>query len=393
MEQRRYYTFDLISLLLGYEESASTWRAFLFVILCLKQYTKHQISILRFRNENNNSKGSDSVDEITRQTKRRSKRKKIWIFALIFLLSIVGVGTAYGANLYKKAENVANTAYKGLNRGEKSKKREGQVKPLQDNISILIMGVDENEKRKKSYGGAMRTDALLLATINKDDKSVKLLSIPRDTRVYIPFKEKRDKINHAHAYGGVDGTIETVEDFLDVPVDYYVKFNFESFVTIVDSLGGIDVDVPVTFTEQDSQDHQKAIHIEKGKRHLDGEEALALARTRKIDSDAMRGQRQQLVLEAIAKKALSFDSITKLSDVLEAVDGEIKTNISFSDMKDLSTNMLKSPLKMDKLQIKGEDERISGIYYYQPDKESVNETTEILQKHLGVTSKSEHKKI
>ena len=102
-----------------------------------------------------------------------------------------------------------------------------------------------------------------------------------------------------------------MERFLNVPVDYYVKFNFESFVQIVDSLGGIDIDVPVTFTEQDSKDQAGMIHLEKGYQHLNGEQALALARTRKIDSDAMRGQRQQLVIEAIAKKRCLSNQLAK----------------------------------------------------------------------------------
>lgn len=129
--------------------------------------------------------------------------------------------------------------------------------------------------------------------------------------VYIFHLEKLDKITHAHVFGGVESTRDTVERFLNVPVDYYVKFNFESFVQIVDSLGGIDIDVPVTFTEQDSKDQAGMIHLEKGYQHLNGEQALALARTRKIDSDAMRGQRQQLVIEAIAKKRCLSNQLAK----------------------------------------------------------------------------------
>ncbi|MFH4259029.1 LCP family protein, partial [Acinetobacter baumannii] len=83
--------------------------------------------------------------------------------------------------------------YSELGRGDKSSKREKAVKPMTDNISILIMGVDESDIRDKNYGKATRTDALLLATINKNDKSVKLVSIPRDSRVYIKSREKYDK--------------------------------------------------------------------------------------------------------------------------------------------------------------------------------------------------------
>lgn len=328
-----------------------------------------------------------------RVSKKRSRKKRILLFALIPLLLIIIGGGGYFFHVYDKAKAVVNNAYSGLDRGDKSDKREKAVKPMTDNISVLIMGVDESEARAKTYGGAVRTDALLLATINKDDKSVKLVSIPRDSRVYIKSRDKQDKITHAHVFGGVDSTIDTVENFLDVPVDYYVKFNFESFIKIVDSLGGIEVDVPVEITEQNSKDEADAIHLEKGLQHLNGEEALALARTRHIDSDYMRGQRQQLIIEAIAEKALSVESISKLGDLVEAVDHDIKTNLTFDDMMVIAKNMMDQKLNIEKLQIEGTDQYISGTYYYVPDEQSVEAISEQLQQHLGVTSKAEHKKL
>lgn len=312
------------------------------------------------------------------------KRGFLWFLTIPFLLLIIG-GISYSSFIYSKAKAVASNSYAEIN---KSSKRDKEVSPLKDNISILIMGVDESEQRKSQYGEAVRTDALLLATINKDDKSVKLVSIPRDSRVYIPSRKKLDKITHAHVFGGVESTRDTVERFLNVPVDYYVKFNFESFIKIVDSLGGIDIDVPVTFTEQDSKDQAGAIHLEKGYQHLNGEQALALARTRKIDSDAMRGQRQQLVIEAIAKKALSVKSITKLSSLLDAVDKNLKTNLTFDDMLAIAKNMAGTDLNIEKLQVQGADKRINGIYYYQPNEQNVTEISKKLNEHLGITEKS-----
>ncbi|MGF9964814.1 LCP family protein [Bacillus rhizoplanae] len=333
------------------------------------------------------------LETTDRVSTKRSKKKRILWFVLIPLFLVIIGGGSYFFHIYNKAQAVADGAYSQLGRGDKSEKRAKAVKPMTDNVSILIMGVDESDTRANEYKGAIRTDALLLATINKNDKSVKLLSIPRDSRVYIPSEKKEDKITHAHVFGGVDSTINTVERFLDVPVDYYVKFNFKSFIKIVDSLGGIDVDVPVTFTEQDSKDQPGAIHLEKGRQHLNGEQALALARTRHIDTDYMRGQRQQLVLEAIAKKALSVNSIDKLGGLLDAVDHDIKTNLTFDDMMAITKNTMDSGLKMDKLQVKGKDEYIDGVYYYVPDEKNVQDISEELQNHLGVTGKSDHKKL
>ena len=87
-------------------------------------------------------------------------------------------------------------------------------------------------------------------------------------------KEKRDKITHAHVYGGTEATIETVEELFDIPVDYFFKLNFNAFIDVVDALGGIMVDVPITVSEMDSNDNKNAIHLEEGFQKLNGEEAL-----------------------------------------------------------------------------------------------------------------------
>lgn len=254
-----------------------------------------------------------SLQENTRSKPKNSKKKTKIIISVILFFLIIGGG--YTWFLVNKASSAIRNAAHDLARGDKSDLRDKAVKPITNNVSVLIMGVDESDVRGKEYGEAIRTDALLLATFNKDSKTVKLLSIPRDTYTYIPVEKKKDKITHAHAFGstknGKDGgpqaSIDAVEKLTNVPVDYFVKFNFKSFIKIVDDLGGIEVDVPVEFTEQDSNDTAEAIHLQKGVQKLNGEEALALARTRHIDSDAMRGQRQQLVIEAILKKLTSVD--------------------------------------------------------------------------------------
>src|SRR5690606_21377009 len=108
--------------------------------------------------------------------------------------------------------------------------------------------------------------------------------------VYIPEVGYNDKINHAHAFGGPKATIETVEQLLDVPVDYYVKLNFHAFTEVVDVIGGITAEVPYELWESDSNDKKNAIHLLPGEQLLNGEQALALARTRKYDSDIERGK-------------------------------------------------------------------------------------------------------
>ncbi|MED3037092.1 LCP family protein [Bacillus tropicus] len=342
-----------------------------------------------------------SLQENTRSKPKKSKKKIKIIISVILFFLIVGGG--YTWFLVNKASSAVRNAAHDLARGDKSDLRDKAVKPITNNVSVLVMGVDESDVRGKEYGEAIRTDALLLATFNKDSKTVKLLSIPRDTYTYIPVEKKKDKITHAHAYGstknGKDGgpqaSIDAVEKLMNVPVDYFVKFNFKSFMKIVDDLGGIEVDVPVEFTEQDSNDNANAIHLKKGVQKLNSEEALALARTRHIDSDAMRGQRQQLVIEAILKKLTSVGSVTKVGNIIDDINGQFVTNLTFDDM--LSFYKYGSDSEIEKLQIQGEDcymekgddtcSKSAGggrTYYYNPDKKELANITNDLRTHLGL---------
>src|SRR5699024_7727031 len=121
-----------------------------------------------------------------------------------------------------------------------------------NNVSNHMMGVDTGEEDKRDKDDEGRTEGMIIAKIKTDDKSVKLLSIPRDSYVYVPEVGYETKINHAHSFGGPKATIDTVENLLGIPVDYYARINFSAFMDVVDAVDGVTVDVPYEFTEQDS---------------------------------------------------------------------------------------------------------------------------------------------
>ena len=325
------------------------------------------------------------------QTRIKTPKRKLrgWVkFGLIpFLLVVLLVG-GYGVHLYIKAGSTMNEAYEDDGR-DKSDLRDDYVDPKFDNVTVLLMGIDENEKRSER-GEPTRTDALILASLNKDDKSVKLLSIPRDSYVYIPEVGYEDKINHAHAFGGTRSTIDTVENLLDIPVDYYVKVNFNAFVDVVDAIGGIDVEVPYEFKESNSKDKRDSIHLMPGEQTLDGEEALALARTRKQDTDVMRGQRQLEIVDAMVSKVASVSSVLKYDDVIEAVGKNMSTNMTFTEMKSFFSYATHgSKIDIEKLSLEGYDYQPEGIYYWQLDHEELQNTINTLKAHLELIEASE----
>lgn len=264
-------------------------------------------------------------------TRRRNRRQQkiartSWVVKLtkfltiVLLLVILGV-IGYGVKMLTDANQFLNNSYQPRKNSQVNDKIDVQKDP----ISILVLGLDDDDKRNL---GSARTDSMLLLSVNPQTEDINITSIPRDTYTQINSKDYngKDKINAAFAYGGIDSTIDAVENLVDVPINYYVTVDFQAFEKIVDELGGVDIDVPFTLTEQNAQG-KKVVNLKKGHHTLSGEEALAFARTRYIDNDVERGKRQQQVFEAIAKKAMSMGSIAKYKGLLEALDGHIQTDM------------------------------------------------------------------
>ncbi|MBP1969379.1 LCP family protein required for cell wall assembly [Virgibacillus natechei] len=321
--------------------------------------------------------------EQTRTVKRKRRRKirKRAFFILIPLIALLGV-SIYGGYLYIKADSVLSDSYEDDGR-DKSALRDAQVDPTEDNVSILIMGIDENDTRDNAESAL--TDALMLATLNKEDNTVNIVSIPRDSYVHIPEVGYEDKINHAHSFGGTKATVETVENLLDIPVDYNVKVNFNGFVEIVDALDGIEVEVPYTFSESNSTDQGEDIHLVEGEQTLDGEEALALARTRKLDNDIERGKRQQDIITAMMDKAISVNSLLNYGDILDAVGDNMSTNLTFGEMKSfISYATNDNDLDIETHTLKGTDYQPGSTYYWQLDQFALGETQSMLKNHLDI---------
>lgn len=321
---------------------------------------------------------------MNRKKHRKTKSRRLAIkIAAIMIVSVLICGSAFGIYLLKKAELAADRSFETADDREMSDLRDEQVEPLHDNVSILFIGVDDSEKRDQNTDN-IRSDALVLATLNNADKSIKLVSIPRDTYTYIPDAGHEDKITHAYAFNGPSSAIESVEELLNVPVDYYVRMNFDAFIDVVDALDGIEVNVPYDLKEQDEFDKKDAIVLEQGYQTLNGSEALALARTRHYDNDIERGKRQQMIIESIMNKILSASSFSKYDNVIEAIGDNMKTDLTFKDMQSFFNYAKGGKPDVDTLTLDGYDDMSTGVYYWQLDDESLTEVQDILKSHLGL---------
>jgi polyisoprenyl-teichoic acid--peptidoglycan teichoic acid transferase len=320
-----------------------------------------------------------------KKTKKKKKKKKFRIlFTLLFLL--IGAGSIFAYNIYSETKKATGKIYEALDLSKIKSYREEEIEIKKDPMTILLVGIEDQ------YHDIGRSDVIMLLTVNPVTEKVYVLSIPRDTRVYIPEAGHKDKITHSYSYGGIESTISAVNELIDVPIDYYITTNFEGFEDIVDSLGGITVDVPFTFKAQ-LTGSLKNYTFHKGKMKLNGNQALAYVRMRKSDpkGDLGRNERQKQVIKAIIDKSASISSLPKLDDIIENLGDNVRTNIPPSDL--FAFIHLYSKMKdanIENLHLEGYDDTINGVYYYIPDEQSVAEINETLQQALEKTTNTSY---
>lgn len=320
------------------------------------------------------------MDQKRNRTRKTKKKKKLWkkiIFFFMILLLVVG---GFGAYIVYQAMQAANDSYSELGRGDKSELRDAAVRFSKEPVSILILGVEDYA----SGGKGGRADSIMVATFNPDSKSMKLMSIPRDTKVYIPEKDRNAKINSSFNQGK-DSTIEVVENFLDIPIDYYATVNFEGFKKIIDEIGGVEVNVPFDFWEYTDTSPRKKMYYKEGLSKLNGEEALGYARMRKRDpnGDFGRADRQKEIVKAAFDSLIKPKNILKVDDIAKHVGDNIETNLKVSDALAFTTKFKNFSSKdITTLTLEGEGDRQNGTWYFIPDEEALEKTKAELQEHL-----------
>ena len=307
-------------------------------------------------------------------------------FLILLTFALIAIPVVFANNLFKSSEKAFESSQDKSNADRQSNLRSSKIDPEKDPISILFLGIDDNEGREKN-GQSLehsRSDAMILSTFNQDKHQIRMLSIPRDTISYIPKVGYYDKITHAHAYGGPIAAMDSVEATMNVPVDYYARVNMKAFVQAVDELGGIYYDVPYNLNEPNSDDTGR-IKIKKGYQKLNGDEALAVARTRHHDSDLKRGQRQMDLIKILFQKAQTLDSFDKLDEVISIVGKNAKHNLTKSEIKSLAKMYLSDSVEMKKSQLEGKDDMLDNIYYYNPSIKSIQKYSNILRSDLGLS--------
>ena len=300
-----------------------------------------------------------------------SKGKKIFaiIFGIILVLFLAVVGM--GAKLYWDVSKSMDKTYETVERSKKSQVNLNNKEPF----SVLLLGIDTGDDGRVEQG---RSDTTIVATVNPRDKQTTLVSLARDTYVDIPGQGKQDKLNHAYAFGGASLAMDTVENYLNIPINHYVSINMAGLKELVNAVGGIEVNNNLTFS-QDGYD------FTIGKISLDGEQALSYSRMRYEDpnGDYGRQERQRKVIEGIVQKVLSLNSVSNYQEILTAVSDNMKTDLSFDDMKKIALDYRSAFGKVKQDELQGTGFMQDGVSYQRVDEQELTRVQQELKNQLN----------
>ncbi|MBR3117938.1 MULTISPECIES: LCP family glycopolymer transferase [Oceanobacillus] len=306
---------------------------------------------------------------VSRSDKKQNKKKRKWLRWVVGI--VVGLFLLIGGfvfYLWNEVGATIETMHNPLARDE-DPDRQKQIDSIfsnKDSLNALLLGVDERS------GDKGRSDTMILMSINPKTNEIIMLSIPRDTYVNIPGRGM-DKINHAYAFGGVDLSVQTVEEAFNLPVHVYARVNMEGFQQGIDALGGVTVNNSLAFS---SGGHT----FPEGQISLNGEEALDYIRMRYEDprGDMGRNERQRNVIAAAMNEAASFSSITKVGEILTILGDNVQTDLDMKKIQTLFTDYAGARRSITTMEINGSGQTIGGVWYYMvPDEEFSRITSDI----------------
>lgn len=309
-----------------------------------------------------------------KETKEK-KRLKAWqIILIVILLLIIGAVSYAGFFVWSKLSKINYQAidksdldinenlYNEIS-GDLSKKEFDNVK------TIALFGTDSRDS-DNMYSG--RSDTIIIASVNPKNKSIKLISIPRDTYVNIPGRGK-DKINHAYAFGHEQLSIKTINNNFGLNISEYITIDFSGLIHVIDDIGGIRMNITEAERKYINQSAKQKLSS-SGWVTLNGDQALIHSRNRTVGNDFARASRQRDVLEAIINK-LSTKNMSEISKFCDMFLPEVKTNMDVAGYLDdvaIALSQKNEYLKnIYSVQIPSLDysagKMINGVYYFTTD--------------------------
>lgn len=294
-------------------------------------------------------------------------------FITVFIVSLIAFASIYAVlanTIFDEEEVVAQDPNNPVD--------EEPIENDKNELIFLLLGVDAKDL---DHAKGTRTDTMMLTRVNFDTGKISLLSIPRDTRTMV--NGRLDKINAAHAYGGVDMSMEAVSDLLGMNIDYYVLVDYQVVKDVVDAIGGVDVEVPFDMKYDDpTADPPLHINLKAGFQTLNGQEAHDFLRFRHNNNftvgypegDVGRIKTQQYFMKELVKQTLTPKNILKIPSLIKTYYDNVETNIPLNYVLKGAAMVNKiDPDLMETVTIPGEGEYIGDISYFIYDGEQMQE--------------------
>ena len=275
---------------------------------------------------------AEGVDSYVSRRHKKGRGRVLRVLLVLFLIAFVGVGTAAAAYIIRVngsfQENVTDEIRAQLT----------EPVEMQDPFYMLLLGVDKSEGRANDWGEAasnFRSDTIILTRIDAPAQKVTLISIPRDTLIDMGYNGER-KINDAYSLGGGAYMMEVVEEFSGVDITAYAEVDFEQFTAIVDTIGGVEVTLPVAVSDEKAH-----VDLPEGTQTINGEEALGLCRARHAydaygGGDFYRAANQRMVIGAIIKKVLKLDPMSMANAVSSMAESVTVYPLTATDIMSLA---------------------------------------------------------
>ena len=307
------------------------------------------------------------------------------IYKVIFVISLIIVAGYVGWSAWVKPPEQAPAPVTPPAQGDSSlpsgsagaadpgadASREEQPLVRREKVYNILLAATDKE--------GFRTDTMMVLSYDIPNQKVGVVSVPRDT---LTRRDSKKNPKLVYGSGGVEQRVEDISDMLGVPIDYYVKVNIKGFVALVDYLGGVDFYVPCDMDYDDTY-QDLSIHFTEGMQHLNGQQAMEVARFRKNNdlsgySDVGRTQTQQKLLVALAKKVLSWNSLTKVNGFVEIFNKYVSTDLELNDMLYFASQAISvdisTGVETATLEGRGDGVYRGHTYCYELDREKTVET-------------------
>ena len=306
---------------------------------------------------------------------RRHRGRKIFGIVILILLIIAAI---FGGLAWYNAKKTSDQMFtsSGANKQRDAQKVLAQKRP----VSILLLGTDTGDLGR-TYKG--RTDTIMVMTVNPQTKKTTLMSIPRDMKVNLPDypDESPAKINAAYAYGGTKETINTVQKYFNIPIDFYALVNMAGMKEAIDQVGGVTVTSPLTFTYE-------GYSFTKGvPDHMNGAKALKFCRMRYDDpqGDYGRQQRQKMVIMALLKKSASYKTVLN-QKFLKTISKNAHTDLTFNNMMRLAKSYRSATKNIQQGHVQGTDDDSDGQSFQDVSYNERQRVSNLLRKSLGLNA-------